>query len=166
MLLYLHSKFNIWKYNQKVLISLLPAPFTSSCQNMCLSKFSEWFNVNDPLTEVVGEVFVVLYGDHRKRVTIEGCCVLLLEKLENTKLLLNYIQNLCWLNYQANIHSTHLNLNISHHSGNCANTTYTSSAKGQFRLQGRSAPVGQKFPPKAKTIFWGNGWYGGQDGEK
>lgn len=62
---------------------------------MCLSKFSEWFNVNDPLTEVVGEVFVVLYGDHRKRVTIEGCCVLLLEKLENTKLLLNYIQNLC-----------------------------------------------------------------------
>jgi hypothetical protein len=61
---------------------------------MCLSKFSEWFNVNDPLTEVVGEVFVVLYGDHRKRVPIEECRVLLLENLENIKLLLN-IQNLC-----------------------------------------------------------------------
>lgn len=31
-------------------------------------------------------------------------------------------------------------------------------SKGQFRLQWRSAPVGQKFQPQDKLI-WGKGWY-------
>lgn len=127
---------------------LLSLPHAKTCASQ---NSVNGFKVNDPLTEVVvrgvcGFIWRSLKTSHNRRMP---CFVTW--KFENTRLNLN-IQNLCWFNYQANIHSTLFNLYITHHSGNCANTTYISSGKRRFILQWRSAPVGQEFSPKTRLF--------------